>query len=309
MKIKNHSFSPIPLIIVFIYYVFLTLFSELRPEHLAVSWAYLVLFYTHPKSRTWCKDLLPFGLYGAIYDVLRAYPKNWAGSIQVLWPYKLEKFLFGFEWAGSRVTPNEFFETHTHIFLDIVGGIMYSMHVIGPLIFAMFLWLTRRELARQFLWTYFLAGVLSLITYIIMPVAPPWYITEHGFTPASWMIPGNAAGLLRFDQMIHHAYYANIFSKNAWAFGAFPSMHAGHSFMVGYFGYLALGRKGLLLFIYPILMWFSIVYLNHHYIIDIIAGALYIVATHQFIKLLFARAHQQKSRESKGRHQRHQAQT
>ncbi|QQR81373.1 MAG: inositol phosphorylceramide synthase [Deltaproteobacteria bacterium] len=284
---KIKSFTYTPLLIAFIYYVLLILFVEVRPEHIAVSWAYLILFYSHPKTRTWCKDLLPFGLYGAVYDFLRAYPKNWAGPIHVVGPYQLEKFLFGFNWQGIRVTPNEFFQTHQHVIFDVIGGFMYSMHVIGPIFLAITLWFTHRTLSRQFLWAYLLSGILSLITYIIFPVAPPWYVTNFGLIPASWSVPGNAAGLINFDHLIGASYYQNIFSKNAWAFGALPSMHGGHAFMVGYFGYLGFGKKGLWLAIYPLLMWFSIVYLNHHYIIDIIAGALYVLASHEIIKLVF----------------------
>ena len=73
MKIGKYSFSVIPLIIALVYYTFLIVFSELRPEHMAVSWAYLILYYSHPKSREWCKDLLPFGLYGSIYEIGRAH--------------------------------------------------------------------------------------------------------------------------------------------------------------------------------------------------------------------------------------------
>ncbi len=284
---KKSSFSYIPLGLVFVYYVLLTLFVEIRPEHIAVSWAYLILYYTHPKTRTWCKDLLPFGLYGAIYDFLRAYPKKWAGPIQVAGPYRLEKFLFGFGGSTGRVTPNEFFQFHQHVVFDVIGGVMYSMHVIGPIFLAIALWFTHRKLSREFLWTYLLSGVLSLVTYVILPVAPPWYVSTYGLVPAHWGIPGNAAGLVRFDQLIGMPYYQNLFAKNAWAFGAVPSMHGGHAFMVGYFGWLAFRRRGLFLGIYPLLMWFSIVYLNHHYIIDILAGAFYVLVSHALVKEAF----------------------
>lgn len=256
----------------------------LRPEHFLLAGFLLFCYFIHPKSRLFVLDFLPMALFGIFYDFLRIIPKSWAGPIHVEGPHRLENFLFGFTSHGVRMIPNDFFLDHHWAFLDLITGAAYSLHMVVPLVFALGAWLKNRESARQFIWIFFVMNLLAFLTYIAFPVAPPWYVEQHGFLPPNWSLPSSPAGLIRFDQLTGFSYFQNIYSKNAWVFGAVPSMHAAFPLLVVLFSRKIFPKAVLPLTLYMLLIWFSAVYLRHHYVIDLIAGAGYVGLSLQFAK-------------------------
>ncbi len=231
------------------------------------------------KTKAFVKDILPFAAFGILYDLLRYIPKGWAGSIHVAWPHQLESFLFGFTWQGQTVIPNDFFRLHTHTLLDLTTAITYSLHIVVPLGFFLFAWFKERPVARQFAWCFLIANLAAFATYILLPVAPPWYVEQYGLGPGRWDVIGDAAGLKNFDLLIGVPYFQNVYAKSAWVHGAVPSMHAGFPLLVVLFAHKILKKGVIPLYFFMFLVWFSAVYLRHHYIIDLLAGALYVSVT------------------------------
>lgn len=282
---KFKKWDLLPLLLSALYFVLIHFAMGLRPEHLMLSGLILTCYFLHSTSRQWIFDFLPAALFGILYDFLRIIPKSWAGPIHVGWPHHLEALLFGFSYQGQKIIPNDFFLNHHTPFLDILTGIAYSLHIVVPMSFGFFAWLKNRIVARQFIWAFFVVNFLAFLTYIALPVAPPWYVQQYGFGPGNWSIPSSAAGLIHFDHLTGTSYFQNIYAKNAWVFGAIPSMHAGFPLLVVLFARKVF-RKALMPFIlYMILIWFSAVYLRHHYIIDLAAGALYVLATNGILSL------------------------
>ncbi|MBI3540619.1 MAG: inositol phosphorylceramide synthase [Deltaproteobacteria bacterium] len=270
----------LPVVLAATYLLLLHFLMGLRSEHVALIGFILGCYYAHPRSRQFALDFLPAALFGVIYDFLRILPKSWAGSIHVVWPYQLEKILFGFYHQGTKIIPCEFFQNHHYPFVDFVTGATYSLHVVVPLAFALLIWFKKRDLAQQFLWAFFLVNIFAFITYVVLPVAPPWYVQQYGLTPGHWSIPPSAAGLIRFDQLIGTPYFQNVYAKNAWVFGAIPSMHGGFPWLVILFAHQIFSKRAMIPFyLFMALVWFSAVYLGHHYIIDLIAGGIYSAIT------------------------------
>lgn len=264
-----------------ILYLFLVHFTMgLRPEHLLLTGFILLAYTLHPKTRRWTLDFLPFALFAALYDFLRIIPKGWAGPIHVAWPYRLESVLFGFDVDGVRTIPNEFFRLHHHPLLDLVCGLAYSLHMVVPIGFGIFAWVHEKDrgIARSFAWTFLLANLFAFATYIALPVAPPWYVEQYGLAPADWSTPASAAGLLNFDRLLGINYFRDMYAKSSWVFGAIPSMHAGLPLLVILFARKILKKGMILLALFMAAVWFSAVYLRHHYLIDLVAGALYAIA-------------------------------
>ncbi|HEX5037051.1 MAG TPA: phosphatase PAP2 family protein [bacterium] len=275
----------VPVLVAAAYFLTIHWTMGLRPEHLMLIGFILGCYFLHPKSREFVLDFLPMAFFGILYDFLRIYPKAWTGPIHVVWPFELERALFGIPSGGARIIPSQFFQAHHQAFLDIVTGLTYSLHMVIPIGFAFYAWLKDREFARRFNWTFFLLNLLAFLTYIGMPVAPPWWVMEYGFRAGDWSALPEPAGLANFDALIGHPYFAGVYSKNAWVFGAIPSMHAGFPFAV-VFHARKMFRKGLIpLVFFMLLVWFSAVYLAHHYVIDLIAGVLYVFAAVGLYKL------------------------
>lgn len=266
----------VPLLVTAGYLSCVQVFMGLRTEHLLLAGFLTLLYYTHVKGREFVTDFFPFALFGALYDFLRVIPKEWAGPIHVVWPYRLELFLFGFRFKERMIIPNDYFLEHHHAFFDLAAAAAYSLHMVVPLFLAFLFWKRDRMLTRRFAWAFFLANLFAFVTYVALPVAPPWYVQQYGLTPATWETPSSAAGLIHFDRWIGIPYFQGMYSKSAWVFGAVPSMHAGFPFLNVLFARKVF-RMGLIpLILFMLLVWFSAVYLRHHYIIDLIAGVVYV---------------------------------
>ena len=70
------------------------------------------------------------------------------------------------------------------------------------------------------------------------------------------------------------------------AVAAMPSLHAGFPWLVLLFAVKFYGRRGLLFLPYSPILWFSIVYLGHHWVVDVLAGVAW--ATVCFVALQYA---------------------
>jgi membrane-associated phospholipid phosphatase len=96
------------------------------------------------------------------------------------------------------------------------------------------------------------------------------------------------AGCVRFDNILGTHFFSEMYGRSADVFGAIPSLHVAYPFMAIIFAFrLGAGRAFAICFY--ILMCFSAVYLNHHYVLDIIWGSTYaliiaIVTDRYFIK-------------------------
>ena len=235
------------------------------------------------RVREFVKDILPFAYFGILYDLLRYIPKSWAGPIHVAWPYQLEKGLFGFLWEGQRIIPNEFFQTHQNPLLDVITAVTYSLHMVIPVAFFFYAWLKNRPLAIRFSWTFLVVNLFAFVTYVALPVAPPWYVEQFGLGPGRWDVLGDAAGLKNFDLWIGTPYFQNVYAKSAWVHGAIPSMHAGFPLLVLLFAGRISKRLMIPAGLFLALVWCSAVYLRHHYLIDLLAGALYVLAAYLVI--------------------------
>ena len=246
--------------------------SGLRWEHLALVSALLGLYLAHPKTRQWTVDFFPFAVFAILYDFLRLYPKEWAGAIHIVEPYQLEAALFGGLGFLNGLIPTEFFSQHHHPILDVLTGLIYGFHVLVPIGFAVCLWFRRSPAFSGFRWAFFFMNLAAFATYIAYPAAPPWYVTEFGFENLGWEAPASAAALVRFDAFFGIEHFQNTYGRSSWVFGAIPSMHAGFPLLVALFARRIMGRVSALFFVYAGLAAFAAVYLNHHYVIDLLAG-------------------------------------
>jgi inositol phosphorylceramide synthase catalytic subunit len=282
--------SPMKLIIgssaLALLYLVLTHFTVgLMPVHFVVIAIILGLTWAHPKTRLLVISLLPFALFSIIFDYLRLIPQESAGTIQVFAPYFLEFLLFSFPLDNVWILPNDFFRQYYHEAFDIYFGIIYFAHIFVPIGVMVYLWAKSNPHRYRFGWAFFIANMLAFITYVAYPAAAPWYVELYGMTPGDFSITGSAAGLLRVDQLIGIPYFDKIYSSGAWVFGALPSMHAGvPALTLLYTLKLKMKRTSTVLAIHLVSVWTAAVYLRHHYIIDLLLGALYCAITYWVIE-------------------------
>jgi membrane-associated phospholipid phosphatase len=276
-----------PLCAVLVYFAALFALHGFRSDHLTVGMSLLVLYYGGRRMGYLLDFLFPIFLIAIIYDSMRFYSDYIRGPIHVTEPYFFDKNFFGISTANGVLTPNEWWQQHTHAFLDLITGFAYLTFVGVYAITSAYIyfWVSRkgtstrsaayiRERRSVLGWSFFWVNLIGYSTYYWYAAAPPWYVSLYGLGPANLEARANPAGCLRFDQLLGTHFFTEMYGRSADVFGAIPSLHVAYPLLSVYFAFRFGTLRAFSVFFY-ILMCFSAVYLNHHYILDILWGSAY----------------------------------
>ena len=291
---KQRSLGPA---IGLVYVALIGVAGGLRIDHVLIGSLGLLDLYNE-KTRTFLRQFLPFIATGVVYDSMRYF--YWpaiADRVHVAGPYEVERAWFG---IGGR-TPNEWFLAHHWPALDLACGFAYLVFVGEYLAVAFLLFFQRRsEVLRTFTVAFLVVNLLGFATYFIYPVAPPWYVTEYGLGPARLDVLPAAAAASRFDLLLGTHFFDGIYGRGIDVYGAYPSLHVAYPLLVIWATFRTSGLRwarapaiGFFL-----LMCLSAVYLQHHYVIDVLLGIAYAVATLALLGAFPALAHRCAARAS-----------
>jgi len=229
-------------------------------------------FYISAISRKFILGFSVFIIYWIIYDYMKAFPNYNYATVHIGDIYNFEKNTFGINVNGKLLTPNEYWLLNHNTTLDIICGIFYLCWIPVPMLFALYLFAKHRRQLILFWLTFVLVNFLGFIVYYTFPAAPPWYVQQHGFNFIAH-IPGNTAGLARFDQYFDISIFKSIYAKGSNVFAAMPSLHSAYPIVVLY--YAVKNKLGWVIGFFATVMagiWFAAVYLSHHYVVDVLAG-------------------------------------
>jgi membrane-associated phospholipid phosphatase len=261
-----------------VYIAVIAILGGLRPDHVLVGLLGFLDLYNE-KSRLFLRLFFPLILTGAIYDSMRYfYWAGVAGRVHVRGPYELELRWFGV----SGQTLNEFFAAHHWAALDLACGFAYLVYV-GEYLAVAFLLFFRgeKELVRALSYAFLVVNLLGFLTYFLYPVAPPWYVTEYGFGPARLDIHPAAAAAGRFDALLGTHFFDDMYGRGVVVYGAYPSLHAAYPLIVAWAVFrersLRWARAPAVAFL--ALICLSAVYLQHHYVTDVVLGLASAVVT------------------------------
>jgi membrane-associated phospholipid phosphatase len=257
-----------------VYLASLKALGGLGPEHLVLCAVLLFFSLAGDSTRRLARIVFPFLLYAVVYDSMRWYEDYIRSPIVHLRePYDFDKRFFGIHTTAGVLTPNEWMQLHTRAALDLLCGLAYTpFFFIGEsALLALWLFFQGQERrAERFVWIFVIANFVGFSLYYIYPAAPPWYVAAYGFT-ADFSVRASAAGALRFDALVGMPVMAGFYGKSADVFGAIPSLHVVYPFLALVYG-ARLPRFRVFALLYFLLVCFSAVYLNHHYLLDLIVG-------------------------------------
>lgn len=241
---------------------------------------WLSAFYAHDKSRRFILGFSIFIIFWIIYDSMRIIPNYEVSTVHIQEPYEFEKILFGINVNGNLLTPNEYFYIFNNKILDFLSGFFYINWMPIPIGFGIYLYLKEKPLFLEYSLVFLLVNLLGFAIYYLYPAAPPWYVEIYGFD-LQIGIPGNRAGLVRFDELVGVPIFESIYNKNANVLAAIPSLHAAYPVIVLFFAIKKrLSIIAIVLFIiFMSGIWFSAVYSGHHYIIDVLLGVILALIT------------------------------
>ena len=272
---------------IIVYFILVNQVIRLRPDHAFLALMILVLLMGKDRAKRFLIDWLPFVIFWIGYDMMRGVADQVRGKISVFLPYILEYDIFG-NFFGNTI-PAWYFQTWQTLhdgsvikaFFDVMGGLFYTLHFGLPLILGWLFWHTTddRKMFYRFIWTMTILNFSALATFMLYPAAPPWYVMGYGFgQPPHTDFWGLGAGaLINVDKMIRADLFLTLWGRfNPNHFAAVPSLHGAYPLAVAAFTYIKFRKKFWLMILYPIGVWFSAIYLNQHYIIDLLLGAGYL---------------------------------
>jgi membrane-associated phospholipid phosphatase len=220
---------------------------------------------------------------------------GWAPFVLVLLAYELMRDLA----AGLGVPPHNLAGVERALFggyeptlvlqaaiaklgdADLVedaGSMVYSAHFLLPIAVGAWLWSKDRADFHRFGLSLVVLCALAFVTYVVAPTAPPWLAqpqsVEHlmqdavlrsGLPPAlTWLYS-------------HHDY--NLYA-------AFPSLHAGFPVLAAAAAWRRNRVAGVVLSIWAIVVWITVVYLGEHYVADVVGGIVYAAVALAIVSLL-----------------------
>lgn len=246
--------------------------TGIRNDHIFLVGIVNASFFISDLTRRFIVGFSIFVIYWILFDSMKLWP-NWSfNNVDILPIYNLEKSLFGIHHGSTVLTPNEYFNLHQNVFFDLLCSAFYLCWIPLPLIFAFYLFNYRKDLFLRFSLAFFFVNILGFIIYYTHPTAPPWYYEAYG-NVLDTSIKSNAAGLIRFDKYFGITLFEDLYSKGSNVFAAMPSLHSAYP-LIGFIYAKRLNKK-YFMYIFGIVsigIWFSAIYLYHHYTLDIIVG-------------------------------------
>lgn len=224
-------------------------------------------------SRELAKYWVPFVSILLSYEALQGIAGSYAATKSIFSLYAIDKQIWGFNLTGWIQT------TFSSSTMTQLTSFFYTLHFPLVVITSATIWYFNRKIFGKYVTAMVLTSYASLITFVLLPTAPPWYqgvaIDLYQSTGATVLPNGVSAAISMIESD---------------KFAAFPSLHAAYSIIFAYFmvkidrrlAYVALPVTGAILF--------STLYLGQHYLIDLLGGAAYalvpcLIAERYFIRI------------------------
>ncbi len=215
------------------------------------------------RTQEFIKNWMPLIILLLSYEALNGLAGTFASSGALLNLYSYDRLLWGFNLTG---TVQSLWNSAP---LTIFFVFIYSLHFPLVIIASVYFWYTDKAIYGKYASTLILTSYLALVTFLIMPSAPPWY---SGI--AKDLMHDTQGPSVLFSSTL--ARLSSLFESDK--FAAFPSLHTAYITLFSYYSVkvkLSLGLISLPLLVGVLL---STIYLGQHYVIDLIGGAAYALA-------------------------------
>jgi membrane-associated phospholipid phosphatase len=220
------------------------------------------------RGAAFVRDWLPFVLIFLGWEAMRGLADEFGATVQsdsVIW---LERAL-SFGYIPTVELQRLLYRPDAVSVLDVAMSVIYSAHFVFPLGIAYVFWMRDRGVYYRFVGGLLAVALLSFVVYLLVPVSPPRF--AHRYGEALPVVDIIGATIVKLDFSIGAGWIYDNLSPNDVA--AFPSLHAAFPLLALMFVWRRSVLAALPLAAYTAAVWFGIVYLGHHYIVDIIGGA------------------------------------
>jgi membrane-associated phospholipid phosphatase len=235
----------------------------------------LVIVVVMGRTRLFLRDWLPFAAIFLGWESMRGLADELGATVHSTDVIALERFFF-----AGRI-PSEVLQAAFHTrgqvnVLDMATTFLYVAHFALPLVVAFTFWAFERGLFYRYLLALMLMSFAAFICYVLIPVAPPRFAGSFG--PP---LDVEDIALITFSKL----HFAPV---TTWLYGsisgnpvaAFPSLHSAYPLLAYLFARTRWPRASLILLVWAAAIWFSVVYLGHHYVIDVVAGIAFAIGAY-----------------------------
>ena len=156
---------------------------------------------------------------------------------------------------------------------DVLSVVVYGLHFPAPLIVGFAIWLRSRKGFQRYATAYLVLAALAFVGYIVFPAVPPWMAASKG---GYFAIPHLDKIFSEFNQrVLTHAFghhYKQVLDVKYDLTAAMPSLHAAFPLLSALYLRKTFGNWGLLMLGYSAIVWFAVVYMAEHWVVDVLAG-------------------------------------
>jgi inositol phosphorylceramide synthase catalytic subunit len=273
--------------------LFILLRGELRWEFFALIVVTPTMAFVSKASRKLYVGVYPLAMTAILYDSMR-FVKDIGVNPERIHVCDLrahELALFGVNTAGGRITLQDYFLAHSSSVADLYFAVPYGTFIYISVLFAVYLFWKDITALQRYTWTFFFMNVAAFATYHIYPAAPPWYYhLTHNCLADMTQHASEGVHLAHVDAMIGFAYFHAFYGRSMDVFGAVPSLHVAYPLLILWEGWRLFGplRRAAAI-VFAASMCCAAVYLDHHYVIDVLLGLVYATTIYLFFRALFAR--------------------
>ncbi|HUI24329.1 MAG TPA: phosphatase PAP2 family protein [Nitrososphaerales archaeon] len=208
--------------------------------------------------RPWTRPWLALVMIGLSFQVISGPIDSLGNSGGALSLFDLDERVWGFNltgWAQDKF-----------LSAPITAGASLAYAALLPFVLgtAFAIWRYRRGNFAMFVTSIVLTSYGALLTFVLMPTAPPWFsgVAINLFQSSGLETTINF--LAPLSSLVVPNYFA-----------AFPSLHSAYTITCCYFLSKVNYKLGLFGALMTVATLFSTLYLGQHYAIDLIGGAVY----------------------------------
>lgn len=221
------------------------------------------------KSREFLKNSAFFVSVLLTYEALNGITGSMVNANNVVSLAGLDQALFGINFT-SAVQGTFFSATAT-----MISTFFYGLHVFLVVIAMVLFWFTSRALYRGYTYSMILTSYLALLTFVLIPTAPPWFA-------------GSAQNLLSEGYKLMPSSFSQLqkalLSVESDKFAAFPSLHAAYVTLFAVYTVKLNPKLGYVSVPIMVGVFFSVLYLGQHYMLDIVGGVAYALLSYLFVE-------------------------
>jgi hypothetical protein len=169
---------------------------------------------------------------------------------------------------------------------DVLSWAVYGLHFPEPLVVGFIIWLRDRALFRRYSIAFLTLASIAFAIYIVYPAVPPWMAASNDYHYHA--IPSLVNIFSAFNDAVlkqgfGHSYHS-VLHVDYNLTAAMPSLHAAFPLLSALYLYKSIGRRGLVMIAYGMIVWFSVVYMAEHWVIDVLAGLVCVAVAYALVE-------------------------